>query len=246
MVTSFQSVGAHAPDYVFEKTRLTGKVTRRIDLAAQSAEHPQFSGKTVPESRKIAIWYEDLVVKPEATVQHMCRHFGIDFHPDMANPYKDMHKRMVDGIYKDSRPMGDLKMLEQKRVNPKLADRWQGVLDDNFLSDETWKVAEFLGYERNLARKTLFAAASPYRKSAERTSEKTPEIADTDIAIIRMGGRFPGAENVDQLWKISATAWNRFANTATKNAARWPSFPGNVGQSQLRSRGRHIRKSRTF
>ncbi|MCB9066930.1 MAG: amino acid adenylation domain-containing protein [Calditrichae bacterium] len=199
MVTSFQSVHMHQIMYL-KKHDLPEKLLGEL-IWLHSQQNILSFLETVPESRKIAIWYEDLVVKPEATVQHMCRHFGIDFHPDMANPYKDMHKRMVDGIYKDSRPMGDLKMLEQKRVNPKLADRWQGVLDDNFLSDETWKVAEFLGYERNLARKTLFAAASPYRKSAERTSEKTPEIADTDIAIIGMAGRFPGAENVDQLWE---------------------------------------------
>jgi amino acid adenylation domain-containing protein len=158
---------------------------------------------TVPQERKLAIWYEDLVRNPEQTVQNMCRHFGIDYHPDMANPYKDMHKRMVDGIYKDSRPMGDLRMLAQQKVNPKLADRWRGVLTDNFLSEQTWDIASRLGYERDLTKGTLFSTGT-FGSSKPAPSDAVDEVSDVapnDIAIIGMAGRFPGADSVAELWE---------------------------------------------
>jgi amino acid adenylation domain-containing protein len=157
---------------------------------------------SVPLERKLAIRYEDLVSNPELTVHNMCRHFGIDYHPDMANPYKDMHKRMVDGIYKDSRPMGDLRMLAQQKINPKLADRWRGVLNDNFLSEQTWDIASRLGYERDLRKGTLFSMATQIPSTtATQTDDQAPQVATNDIAIIGMAGRFPGADSVSELWE---------------------------------------------
>jgi hypothetical protein len=55
---------------------------------------------------------------------------------------------MTNGIYEESKPMGDTRFLEHRRINPKVAKAWQGVLTDNFLSDLTWDVALLLGYER--------------------------------------------------------------------------------------------------
>ena len=43
--------------------------------------------------------------------------------------------------------MGDTKFLDHQGIDPKVAESWKGVLNDNFLSDITWELAISLGYE---------------------------------------------------------------------------------------------------
>ena len=54
---------------------------------------------------------------------------------------------MVDGIHAVSAPMGDTHFLEHKRIDPGMADRWKGVLANDFLSERTWQLARGFGYE---------------------------------------------------------------------------------------------------
>ena len=49
--------------------------------------------ETIPEERKVRIRYEDLVTEPERIMQDMCHNFGLEFHPDLANPYKDIETK---------------------------------------------------------------------------------------------------------------------------------------------------------
>ncbi len=150
----------------------------------------------VPENRQYFLRYEDLVSDPETHIRAMCERLALDFHSDLLKPYKNLEQKMVDGIYAESRPMGDERLLEQRGINPKLADRWKGVLDDNFLSDLTWNLAGQLGYK--------FPTESPtpsHRSDALHASQTHPPKPSGDIAIIGMAGRFPGAKNVDELWE---------------------------------------------
>jgi len=100
----------------------------------------------VPEKRKFTMRFEDLVAQPEKMMEAMCRSLGLKYHPNLADPYKDIDKKMTDGIYKDSKPMGDTKLLERNRIDPSAAVSWKKVEKDNFLSGMTWEVAAILGY----------------------------------------------------------------------------------------------------
>ncbi len=101
----------------------------------------------VPDHRKYFMQFEDLVKMPKQIMEEMCLTLRLKFHPDLTKPYKEINKKMVDGIYKDSKPMGDTRLLDHLDIDPKVAERWKGVSGDNFLSDITWELAVSLGYE---------------------------------------------------------------------------------------------------
>ncbi len=102
----------------------------------------------VPGNRQYLMRFEDLVNQPQEIMEDMCQTLGLKFHPDLTKPYKDINKKMTDGIYEDSKPMGDTRLLDHGGIDPKVAQNWKGVLTDNFLSDITWELATSLGYER--------------------------------------------------------------------------------------------------
>jgi hypothetical protein len=78
----------------------------------------------------------------------MCQKLGLEYHPDLIDPYKDKEKKMTDGIYAVSAPMGDTKFTQYQGIDPKVAEGWKEVTRDNFLGEVTWEWAERLGYER--------------------------------------------------------------------------------------------------
>ena len=103
---------------------------------------------TVPQERQCRIVFEDMVCEPEPAMRGFCERVGIGYDEALVNPYADIEKKMVDGIYKESAPMGDTKLLKRKAIDPSAADAWKGVLNDNFISDLTWELAQALGYEK--------------------------------------------------------------------------------------------------
>jgi hypothetical protein len=102
----------------------------------------------VPECRKYRIRFEELTHRPGAVMEQMCQKLGLEYHPDLIDPYKDKEKKMTDGIYAVSAPMGDTKFTQYQGIDPKVAEGWKEVTRDNFLGEVTWEWAERLGYER--------------------------------------------------------------------------------------------------
>ncbi|MGB5978258.1 MAG: condensation domain-containing protein, partial [Cyclobacteriaceae bacterium] len=101
---------------------------------------------TLPESRVHTVRYEDLVNRPEDTIKEVCRFLEVPFDPGMLNLYSDSQAKMLDGIREDSRMIGDVKLLQHSRIDPKGADKWRQVYDRDFLSTYTWDVATDMGY----------------------------------------------------------------------------------------------------
>ncbi len=102
----------------------------------------------VPEGRRYRIRFEELTHQPRAVMEQMCQQFGLEYHPDLIEPYKDKEKKMTDGIYAVSAPMGDTKFNAYQGIDPQVAEGWKEVTRDNFLGEVTWEWAERLGYER--------------------------------------------------------------------------------------------------
>lgn len=101
----------------------------------------------VPKHRWCRLRFEDLVQRPQPVMENLCKTLGLSFHPDLVEPYKDVDKKMVNGIYPESTPMGDTKFLEHSNIDTKIAESWRNVFADNFLGDITWELAKLLGYE---------------------------------------------------------------------------------------------------
>jgi hypothetical protein len=102
----------------------------------------------VPPARQQRISFEQLTQHPEPIMRDLCAALGIEFDWGLLNPYEDQHKKMVDGIYDASTPMGDVNFLRHQRIDPQVADRWKAVEQDDFLGEATWQVAQQLGYPR--------------------------------------------------------------------------------------------------
>ncbi|MEQ8464527.1 amino acid adenylation domain-containing protein [Coleofasciculus sp. E1-EBD-02] len=102
----------------------------------------------VPQHRQYQVKFEDLVKQPQTTVAGICQFLGVEFHPDMLHPYKEKKQRMTDGIYAQSRMLGDVKFHAYQGINPNTADSWQQYYTTDFLGDITWQLAQSLGYVR--------------------------------------------------------------------------------------------------
>jgi amino acid adenylation domain-containing protein len=117
----------------------------------------------VPAQRQHRVRFEDLVSRPSPTMEGICRFLGLEFHPDMLQPYKDQRKRMTDGIYTASRMLGDVKFREHTDIDAKVADKWREYYTDDFLGDVTWQVAEQLGYKKETLQSNNRSKLIPIR-----------------------------------------------------------------------------------
>ncbi|MFK7904756.1 MAG: beta-ketoacyl synthase N-terminal-like domain-containing protein, partial [Chitinophagales bacterium] len=183
--------------------------------------------QNTPQSRQFRLQYEELVTQPETLMRQLCAQIGLDYHPNLIAPYQDLNQKMVDGIYKDSRSMSDDKLLKQQGINPKLAETWKKVKEDNFLSRETWSLAEALGYQPPfqplskpvpITRESTtvdkvsenFDSGSRTLSTVEAVKQQEPKTSAVnrppstvhreDVAIIGIAVRLPGANTPHELW----------------------------------------------
>ena len=141
----------------------------------------------VPAHRQYRLHYEALVQEPEQQMRQLCETLGIEYHPNLIEPYVGLDQKMTDGLYADSKPMGDPRLLAHGAIKAQLADAWKGVLQDNFLHHKTWDLAAQLGFELPEEMK---------KEAAEKD-----RTASKDIAIIGMSARLPGAKDLQEFWE---------------------------------------------
>jgi len=89
-----------------------------------------------------------LVRQPVLTLERVCTFLDIPFHPAMVQPYAHPLTRMTDGVNALSLMVGDIKFKQHQQIDPAVAERWRTYYTTDFLSDQTWAVAENLGYQR--------------------------------------------------------------------------------------------------
>jgi amino acid adenylation domain-containing protein len=105
---------------------------------------------TIPPERQMAISFEDITRQPEASTRHLCDFMGIAFTPEMLEIYGGERKqqRMTDGIYRESKMLGDIKFHTHQKIDPGVAERWRKIYRTDFLGDASWQMAQTLGYVR--------------------------------------------------------------------------------------------------
>ncbi|MFL6196819.1 MAG: amino acid adenylation domain-containing protein [Thermoanaerobaculia bacterium] len=100
----------------------------------------------IPAGRQHRLRFEDLVRDPEGELRRLCAAIGIEYHPDMADPYKEKQARMTDGLHAGGRMLGDVKFHQHQGVEASAADRWREAYPEDFLGEPTWEMAGLLGY----------------------------------------------------------------------------------------------------
>jgi hypothetical protein len=79
----------------------------------------------IPRNRQHHLRYEDLLSAPEATMRSVCEAAGIRYEPEVVQPYHDRERKMVDGLYSESRMLGDPKFSTYASIEASAADRWR-------------------------------------------------------------------------------------------------------------------------
>ncbi len=148
VIPSFQKAKLH----VFYPPFFTGDhnfSSRQLAELVWLISHQNILGflEHIPAERQYRLFYEDLVLKPEKTVQGVCDFLQIDIHPDMFEPQKNKEQRMTNGLNDLSKMLGDVRFHEHKGISADRAYHWKKNLNEDFLSESTWQLAETLGYE---------------------------------------------------------------------------------------------------
>jgi len=102
--------------------------------------------KDIPENRKNIVRFEKLVSYPLQTAQGICSNLGISFQSKMLDIYGQGSFRMIDGIYPESKMIGDVKFLTHSSINKKTANDWKKYYSEDFICDESVEIAKKLGY----------------------------------------------------------------------------------------------------
>src|SRR6185436_4497808 len=124
----------------------------------------------IPAERRHLVHFEELVAEPERVLRGVCAFLGLDYHPDMAEPYKDRRTRMTDGVRAESRMLGDVKFHQHGRVDAGVAERWRDEPAEDFLGEPARALAAELGYEVG-PRAELWA---PIARLSRRSGEPSP------------------------------------------------------------------------
>lgn len=101
----------------------------------------------IPVNRQFRITYEDMVTHSESVMRDISRFLEIDFTDRMLTPYDGHSERMTDGILDEGEMIGDRKFLKQKAISSKSAFAWKDHYKDDFLCDESRRLARELGYQ---------------------------------------------------------------------------------------------------
>jgi len=104
--------------------------------------------REIPPERQHQIDFESLVTTPEATMRTLCDRLGLAFTGEMLDPHADRKARMTDGTTEHSRMLGDQKFHNFSEIDPGRAEHWRTTVGEGVLCDQTWTLAESLGYAR--------------------------------------------------------------------------------------------------
>lgn len=102
----------------------------------------------VPKSRHHLVRFEDLVREPKPVLEGICDFLGVDFHPEVLNPYNNQNgNRMTDGLYENSPMLGDPKFSTYQEIDSAIADKSKSFFAKDSLHSITHSVANALGYD---------------------------------------------------------------------------------------------------
>jgi len=100
-----------------------------------------------PAGRQHRLKFEDLVGSPGPTLQGLCQALDVEFDLRMLQPYEDSKKKMTDGVHPLSQQVGDHNFQKHWEIKAEVAESWREKYTEDFLGEETWRVARILGYQ---------------------------------------------------------------------------------------------------
>jgi hypothetical protein len=148
VVRSFEEARLDEVFFEYEHGYAAGELAEMVWVVSQQNILEFLGG--VEESRQARVVFEELVREPEGVLRRACEWLGLDYEGRMADPYGDERGRMTDGLYGESRMLGDVKYHGHARVDERAAERWRAGGAGGSrrkLGEETRRVAELLGFQ---------------------------------------------------------------------------------------------------
>jgi len=121
----------------------------------------------IPSERCLDLSFEELTRQPRAQVERLCAFIDIPFTNAMLRPYEERQQRMTDGIYSESRMIGDTKFHDHAGIEAAIAEQWRGEYSEDSLGEPTREMARSLGYLSDGVTATAAAAIRRRRPSGE-------------------------------------------------------------------------------
>jgi acyl transferase domain-containing protein len=116
--------------------------------------------------------FEDLVADPESEMRKVCGFLNMEFDDSLLRPYEA--GQMVDGLYGESRSIGDPNFLKHRGIDPKLGETWKDIEIPRRMGGFARRVSREMAYELpgdGSLRKTISSTTTPSAKD-----QKSPGI----------------------------------------------------------------------
>jgi len=90
--------------------------------------------------------YEELVSNPEMMVFGICDFLGLGYSREMIQVYDNPKDRMTNGLYAESKMLGDVKFFTHSSINTGPVEKWKEKYKTEFLGDAAAQLAKSFGY----------------------------------------------------------------------------------------------------
>ncbi|HEV2705718.1 MAG TPA: amino acid adenylation domain-containing protein [Pyrinomonadaceae bacterium] len=181
MIRSFEEAKLEQVFFRYEHSFSRRELAELIWLVSQQNIREFLS--EVPARRQYQLRFEELVSRPVETLESLCDFLGLEFHAEMAEPYRQKEQKMTDGIHPLSQMLGDVKFHQHTRVDAGVAERWKGQAVNDPLSEMTQALAEELGYQ---SEKTEAVQASAADASASHPAAVSHARTNTNSSLVRI------------------------------------------------------------
>lgn len=139
---------------------------------------------TVDPQRRYFLRYEDLVTRPETTLESLCQFLEVPFDPAVLTPYQG--ERMTDGIRSRSLAVDDPNFKQRHRIEPDLATAWKHVTLPRPLQVESQNLASQFSYELPAVAPTV-AVPDPGTPPLAKMAEERVSVRGLNLCLCQWG-----------------------------------------------------------
>lgn len=137
----------------------------------------------IPAERRHRVTFEDMVRDPRSVMEGVSAFLGLDFHPQMVDPYRNQQGRMTDALSQHTKMLGDVKFHTHTGIEAKAAERSKSRFPEELLSPVAKRLAISLGYQLRASANGNGSAAAAGNGHAKPNGESRNGKLDRAAAI---------------------------------------------------------------